>query len=81
MNYPIRKDRPYQAPKKHGNFKYPWDRMDIGDSFFVPSADDDVERIVRNLSAAGIKYSKRRSGQLIFSVRRTDGGATVWRIR
>jgi hypothetical protein len=52
---------------------YPFAKMDVGDSFFVPYGPD-TEKII---SAAS--YSGKRNGRK-FSIRKTDGGKRVWRV-
>lgn len=59
-----------------GRSKYPWEQMDIGDSFFVPEPDAGA---VRSAASAA---RKRLSTRYKCSKRVEDGvaGIRVWRI-
>jgi hypothetical protein len=67
MSYTVDKD--IRAPA--GGYKYPWDEMEVGDSFFAPVT-------VKMLSAASWHITKTRGWK--FSVRREGEGARIWRI-
>jgi hypothetical protein len=56
--------------------KYPFDLMEVGDSFFVP-AGEDIERTHNNLRCSALAFGLRR--QQRFTTRREDGGVRVWR--
>lgn len=56
----------------HGNAKYPWAAMEIGDSFLVTHIP--MKSIQRIASAAGPVHQRK------FSTRTVDGGIRVWRI-
>lgn len=62
-------------PLSGGRARYPWDAMEIGDSFFVPGRTS-VEMAA---IAASASHAKRRSGWR-FSCRAESDGARVWRI-
>lgn len=53
------------------NRKYPWNEMEIGDSFFVPGAN---ARQFGTTSQASKRTGKR------FTMRTVEGGVRVWRI-
>ena len=62
-----------ELPKgRIGQQKYPWDEMDIGDSFYV--AGGDLKRIRWAATANGSKYGRK------YSVRAVDGGVRTWRV-
>lgn len=50
---------------------YPFRKMEVGDSFFVPGA------TAKHLSSCACQFSARHGWK--FSVRTVDGGARVWR--
>lgn len=56
-----------------GNNKYPWDEMEIGDSFFVPG------RKLHNFLAT-LDNRNRKNGAH-FVARTVEGGVRVWRDR
>jgi hypothetical protein len=65
---------PVAKPKKRKRFeKYPWSKMQIGDSFFVPN------KITSVMSAAAVTAAKRNPGTK-FSVRQMTDGVRIWRI-
>ena len=51
--------------------KYPWNTMEITDSFFVEKEARKMSSLVSN---AGKRWGKK------FAVRTVDGGARVWRV-
>lgn len=53
------------------NAKYPFDKMEIGDSFLVPGGKDTTVR------GPSIGYSKRHGGK--FAIHVVKGGVQVWR--
>ena len=58
--------------------RYPWGKMEIGDSFFVAS--DNPERLQRTLTSAARGWVVRsQAAGRQFTVRRVDGGVRVWR--
>lgn len=54
--------------------KYPFEKMEVGDSFFV-EGDEAKNRLYSSASV----YSKRHGGKTKFVVRGVDGGARCWR--
>ena len=65
--------------KMTGNpLKYPWDKMDIGDSFHVEHGADHPTNTQRRLSAAADGYGYRHN--MKFITRQVEGGVRVWRI-
>jgi len=51
---------------------YPWRKMDIGDSFFIPGTT--TKKFAGQAGRAAIRTGRR------FSTRTVDGGVRVWRI-
>lgn len=69
----IEKNVPFPAGSEiHGNEKYPWKQMEIGDSFFV-------ERPFKTFCAqaywAGTRLNK------LFKTKKENNGTRVWRIK
>jgi len=83
--YHIQKEIPIPDRKRGGRPKYPWQSMDLGDSFFVPcrGKPPDTQRalIRRLLSSANVQrihYGTRFTAR---SVTENDVvGVRVWRI-
>jgi hypothetical protein len=64
---------PSAKTKKRKHFeKYPWSKMQVGDSFFVPN------KLTSAISAVAVGASKRNPG-MKFSVRQMTDGVRVWR--
>jgi len=57
--------------------KYPFDNMEIGDSFFVPRDEEKATNLILSISSA-----KRRALPKQFTVRyiRTEKGVRTWRV-
>lgn len=53
--------------------KYPWEQMEVGDSFFVPAEDT-----TKNFGSLARTSGKRMGAK--FTSRKLDGGWRVWRI-
>ena len=62
----------------HGNQKYPFPQMKVGDSFFLPFSKSTKSTVRRLLTNAAISWSRRHDCK--FTVRQMDGGARCWRI-
>jgi len=70
MEFQIEKNVP--IPEGHGRgtpLKYPWNKMEIGDSIVVPS---------KTGQQSALKYGQRYS--LKFRTRKVDGGYRIWRV-
>ena len=66
MNYEIEKDIVIPHTKK----KYPWNDMEIGDSFFVPGDEGN-----------NVSSSHRRKYGEEHTTRRVNGGIRIWRTK
>ncbi len=51
--------------------RYPWSKMEVGDSFFIPDGN-------RSRIAGAASHAARRLGRK-FVVRSVDGGVRAWR--
>lgn len=71
-HHAIKIDKGIPLPPRGGRQRYPWQEMEVGDSFFVEGAS------VRSLSAAAAQVG-RRSGRK-FSLRTVEGGVRCWRV-
>lgn len=67
-------DKDVPIPEKHheGNSKYPWDEMEVGDSFLV----DEVKHIS---VAQGILRVNKLKKPKHFICKRVENGTRVWR--
>ena len=60
------------VPKARTPMKYPFEKMEVGDSFFVPKSQG-------NVSSAAVYWQKRHKGRR-FVTRAENGGARCWRV-
>ena len=75
MTYEIEKNVPLPRPRQSGAPKYPWESMDVGDSFYVAGA------TVTLLSASAASWSRRHGRERKFATRTVNGGVRVWRVK
>ena len=68
----IEKGISFKSPGQ-GIKKYPWDEMDVGDSFFIPEAGKS-----HNFNSQCLTASKTYGK--VFKARRVEGGMRVWRV-
>ncbi len=69
----IEKGVPLNTNRIHGNARYPWREMEVGDSFLV------LERKITNFSAIANSACKRTGFK--FTCRTVEGGVRVWRVK
>lgn len=84
--YKLHKDVPLPPrrnvqPKSARVDKYPFRKMEVGMSFFVPKkeADGDVDKLLSRISSA--VYNARKVLGIKLAVRRTPEGVGVWRVQ
>ena len=71
MKFKIDKNIPMPAIK-HGNAKYPFDEMEVGDSILVKGV-----AAARSCKQAAYKYGKQNGKK--FAARAAANGARIWR--
>lgn len=71
--YEIEKGIP--APRS----KYPFDHMEVGDSFLISCEPEEAPRCQRRISGTISRLKKNRSRY--FVTRKVEGGVRVWRIK
>lgn len=61
--------------RKTGAYKYPFAKMEVGDSFFVPiNREKELKSVASSSSLYGSKLGRK------FTTRKVVGGVRVWRI-
>ena len=73
--YVVERNVPISEKMVHGNTKYPFYRMEVGDSFLARVEDTGTIPRVR---AAACMYGQMH--RMKFRTRTVDGGIRVWRI-
>lgn len=61
-----------------GNKKYPYESMQVGDSFMIALKKDDYS-YTQNQARASAKSASERTGHK-YTTRRVEGGVRVWRV-
>lgn len=69
---------PYNT-KRERKSKYPFARMNVGDSFFVPTTNETFDNIRHAVYAAACHYAKRNGGGR-YKTRAVPGGLRIWRV-
>lgn len=82
MDFKIEKN--IEMPKRAGrpektNRRFPFDKMEVGDSFLVPSDEPKVStKFLSGITSAVYQFKKMNKSRN-FSCRRVEGGVRVWR--
>lgn len=80
--YPVESFKPI-PPVGYGRYRYPWRKLNIGQSFFVPSIIADLEPLWNTLTSCRAN-AQRKTGWR-FTMRRDEAhgtfGIRVWRIK
>lgn len=75
-NIPI----PQQAKKKE--CKYPFHKMEVGDSFFYPLTNEcNTRELQTKIANAAWTWNNRNNNTLKFKTTQVDNGVRVWRIK
>lgn len=79
MTFKIEKDVPIPASnaggREQGRGKYPWQNMEVGDSFYF-------SHLLRSsVHCATICWAKRNGREWAFETRDEGRGARIWRIK
>ncbi len=61
--------------------KYPFMKMEVGDSFFVESKLNELAKNRNVLSAACYVFGQKTKSKSKFTVRKVEGGLRCWRIK
>ncbi len=66
-----------EAPKSRVG-RYPWNEMEVGDSFLVPCRDDE-KRVVQT-KLCGASSNRRKFGER-YRAAQAEGGVRIWRVK
>lgn len=62
--------------------KYPWDEMEVGDSFEVEIEGAKNRRAKQaSIPASGNSWARRKGLERLFKARVTEAGVRVWRVK
>jgi hypothetical protein len=83
----IKQDGPYVIEKgismdrkRSASARFPFDKMKIGDSFYIPKEDQDPLAVPASIYSAANSYNKTHGTKIKMAVRKDKGGTRVWRI-
>lgn len=78
---PYKVDKGISMERKREAFaRFPFNKMKIGDSFFVPKEDQNPEGVAASVYSAANSYNRTHGTKLRMSTRKVEGGIRVWRI-
>jgi len=80
----IEKDIPLPPPYNERGPHYPWDKMEVGDSFIFQCNPEDKQKISVTLSTDARSYTYRNQKQMrgrTFTTRQVDCGVRIWRTK
>ena len=80
----IEKNIPVPVSYTKNNLKYPFDKMEVGDSFFIPFKEEDTleekRKITNAVSSSSFTYKRsKKLNNLGFATRMTKEGVRCWR--
>jgi hypothetical protein len=83
----IKQDGPYVVEKgipmdrkRSASTRFPFDKMNIGDSFFIPKEDQDPLAVPASIYSAANSYNRTHGTKIKMAVRKDNGGTRVFRI-
>lgn len=82
--YKVEKDIPIPyIPSMRGckPMKYPLDRMEIGDSFFIACDENMIQKVMSRIKTCSVAYRKRSRRDVSFRSLGFVNGVRTWRIK
>jgi hypothetical protein len=79
---PYKVDKGVQMQRKRNiAARFPFDKMKIGDSFFIPKEDQDPLVVPPSIYSAANSYNKTHGTKIKMAVRKEEGGTRIFRIQ
>lgn len=66
--------------KREASTRFPFNKMKIGDSFFIPDTDQAPGTVSSSVYSAANSYNRTHNTKIRVAIRKTEGGVRVWRI-
>lgn len=66
--------------KRDASARFHFDKMKIGDSFFIPKEDQDPLAVPASIYSAANSYNRTHGTKIKMAVRKDNGGTRVFRI-
>ena len=77
--YKIEKGVPMPRPRRKR--EYPWEQMEVGDSFLLSCKSEDAAKVANRARSAADSFAKKRGLSWRFSFRHVEGGIRIWRTK
>jgi hypothetical protein len=74
-------DHDVPIPNAPRNSRYPWDQMQVGDSFFVPDPDGKNGHLKLLNTMAGCASNQKKKKKTVYTVRSESNGVRIWRVK
>jgi hypothetical protein len=81
-------DGPYKVDKgitmerkRSISIRFPFDKMKIGDSFYIPKEDQDPMAVPASIYSAANSYNRAHGTKIKMAVRKDEKGTRVFRIQ
>ena len=72
-------DKNVPMPKVKAKLKYPFNEMEVGDSFEIPCTEETKKDMQVKIASSSGAYGRKNKCK--FMTRQTDNGIRVWRIK
>lgn len=72
---------PPRQPRKRKEPRYPWHKMDVGDSFFIKARKNQVYIKASSIMACAKGWADRNKNGMKFTSRIVDNGVRIFRIK
>lgn len=69
---------PFHA-RSPGPIPYPFQDMEVGNSFLVPAAAEELKRLLHRMYQTSIRFRKQFGSEYAFTFRTVEGGVRCWR--
>lgn len=70
-------DKNVPMPKAKAKLKYPFNEMQVGDSFEVPCTEEERKSLQIKLASSSGMYGRKHGAK--FTTRQSDNGIRIWR--
>lgn len=80
-DFNIEKNIPLPRKTKRGVISYPFDKMDVGDSFLVPYKERLKSTLASQVHSNAKSYVLRSKLNWVFSTRQEEDGVRIWRVK
>lgn len=76
----IKIEKGIPVPNKNLKIQYPFDEMEVVDSFFIDSNNMDINKLQIKIATKATYYKSRINNKVKFTCKKVDNGVRCWRI-